>query len=101
MCGMEAGQGAEYLLQCDDSQSMLHWVTAIHRSVSPPPPLSNTHTHSFFYRLNGGGRMVEQSAPKIDHSQLLTPGSPLSGRRESSPLPTGGSQRASSRKKGQ
>ena len=45
MCGMEAGQGAEYLLQCDDSQSMLHWVTAIHRSVSPPPPpLKHTHT---------------------------------------------------------
>lgn len=29
-------QGAEYLLQCDSSQNMLHWVTTIHKSVTPP-----------------------------------------------------------------
>ena len=26
--------GAEYLMQCEDTQSMLHWVTAIHRYMT-------------------------------------------------------------------
>jgi hypothetical protein len=71
-------QGGEYLMQSEDSQAMLHWVTAVHR-------------------LNGA-RMVEQSAPKPDARLLLSPGSPLSSRRGSSPQPSA-SQR-SSRKKG-
>jgi hypothetical protein len=62
------GQGAEYLLQCEDSQTMLNWVTAINR-------------------LNGGHKVVEPAAPKSDAHSLLTPGSPLSSRRGSSPFP--------------
>ena len=40
--------------------------------------------------------MVEQAAPKISH--LLTPGSPLSARRGSSPLPVGPAHRPNRRK---
>ena len=49
-------------------------------------------------RLNGA-RMVEQSAPRPEARQLLSPGSPLSSRRGTSPQPSA-SQR-SSRKKGE
>ena len=50
-----------------------------------------------YNRLNGGGKMVEQAAPKPTH--FLTPGSPRSARRGSSPLPTGPTHQRTSRKK--
>ena len=50
-------------------------------------------------RLNGGVKMIEQPAPKITH--LLTPNSPLSSRRGSSPLPVGHTHRGTGRKKGE
>ena len=63
--------------------------------------LTSTDTEITMYwscRLNGGGKMVEQSAPaKLDPRQMLTPGSPISSRRESSPLPMG-SQRSTRRR---
>ena len=90
-----SGQGAEFLLQCETSESMLHWVTTITRSA---PHTLTELTPDPAHRLNGGVKMVEQAAPKS--ANFLSPGSPLSSRRDSSPLPLGPAHRAGGRKKG-